>query len=136
MMSLRMFTNTVFTPWLTIPIAGILMLIVGAHIGAIQESDQPASRVRIRVANGWVMLLLLPLLAAGFGVIDPDGRPRLFYLTWTMALGLLMVCVFLAVLDVVNTVRLAQSARRSIARDAAARLADELRAARRQDDGA
>lgn len=130
MMPARMFTNTVFSPWLVLPVVGALMLVVAAHIGSLQESDQPPSRVRIRVANGWVILLLLPLLGAGFGVINHAARPSLFFLTWLLVIGLLMVCVLLAIADVLNTLRLAQAARREALRESAARLAQELRSAR------
>lgn len=134
-----MFSNTVLQPWLVLPLAGLMMLVVAAHIGATHEGAQPRSRKRIRVANGWVMLLTLPLLAAGFGVINHQTHPRLFALVWLAAIGLLLICILLAIADVVNTLRIARGARDRAGLRAALEAASELRARRdaeRDADGA
>lgn len=134
-----MFSNTVLHPWLVLPVAGLMMLVVAAHIGATQERTEPRSRRRIRVANGWVMLLLLPLLGAGFGVINHQTHPRLFALVWLGAIGLLLLCILLAVADVVNTMRIARAARERLGVRAALEAAAELRARREREhkaDGA
>ncbi|MGH7244391.1 MAG: hypothetical protein ACREJD_13345 [Phycisphaerales bacterium] len=65
----------------------------------------PASRRRIRTLNGWIMLFLVPLGAAAFGVVSPTN-PRLFVLIWTIVVSMLILLIGLAVLDMVNTTRL------------------------------
>ena len=79
------------------------------------------------MANGWVLLLLIPLLAAGFGVIDPNANARMFALVWFAAIVLLALCVCLAVMDMLNTLRLSRNAERYLGHAAAVRARDELR---------
>ncbi len=115
----------IVTPWLTLPLAAMLMALVAWHAAGIDRSDEPPSRKRIRIMNGWVMLVCLPLLATGFSLVNPGARPKLFAVVWLGASALLLLSVALAIADALNTVRLSR-ARKD-------RLADELRihAARR-----
>lgn len=121
----------ILSPWLVLPLGGLLMLVVAAHIGATEQSDQPESRKRIRIANGWVMLVALPLLATGFSLIDPDLNKRLFILVWLAAILLLFISVSLAVLDIFNNIRLARHARSRLD-NATIRLHAELKRLQRQ----
>lgn len=75
------------------------------------------------MANSWVMMLGLPLLAAGASVIDPQRSPRAFVLVWVAVAILLVLCVSLAVADAVNTWRLLHATRRDAARSTLAMLA-------------
>lgn len=104
----------VLSPWVVLPIAAALMLVVAALQAAIQRADAPPSRKRIRSANGVVMLLAIPLLAAGFCLVNPTLAPRAFLLVWAAAIGLLCIAVLLAVLDMMNTWRLTTTSRRSL----------------------
>ncbi len=104
----------VLSPWVVLPIAAALMLLVAALQAAIQRGDSPPSRRRIRSANSLVMLLAIPLLAAGFCLVNPTLAPRAFLLTWAAAIGLLCIAVALALLDMVNTWRLTTTSRRSL----------------------
>lgn len=101
-----------FSPWIILPLALVAMLIVSAHVTLTQASDAPPSRKRLRIANGWVMLITLPLLAAGVSLVTVDQNPRLFVLTWIGVTLLLTLSILLAVLDAVNTVRLVRAEKR------------------------
>ena len=87
------------------------MLLVAGHAAATWRSDQPHSRRRIRLANACVMMLTLPLLLAGFSLIDHRAEPRMWTLVWLSAMALLTVNIALAMLDVANTLRLVRRAR-------------------------
>jgi hypothetical protein len=100
------------SPWIILPLALACMLIVSAHVTITQTSEAPPSRKRVRMANGWVMLLTLPLLAAGVSLIAPERDPRLFVLTWTTVVFLVGLSVALAVIDAINTLRLVRRERR------------------------
>ncbi len=90
------------------------MVLVATHAHATARSDQPASRKRIRIANAVVMLLMLPMLACGFSLLDPHRHPREWTLVWIAALALLVVGIALAVLDAANTARLTLASRRRL----------------------
>jgi hypothetical protein len=92
--------------WIGLPLGVVMMLVVAAHVTVIGETTNPASRRRIRQANGGLMLVLIPLLTAGFSLIDPQRDPRLWVLVWLAALPMLCFVVLFAGLDVLNTWRL------------------------------
>ncbi len=91
-----------------------MMLLVAGHAGATWRSEQPQSRKRIRLANACVMMLTLPLLAAGFSLIDHRAEPRLWTLVWLSAMALLAVNIGLAMVDVANTMRLIRRTQRRV----------------------
>lgn len=100
----------VVSPALVVPVCAALMIAVAVHAATLDRTKAPRSRRAIRLLNAWVMLLALPLIAAGFSLIDPDIRPRQFVLVW-FAAGLLITCaVFLAAIDMLNTWRLERRA--------------------------
>ncbi len=90
------------------------MLLVAGHAHATARANHPASRKRIRIANAAVMMVMLPLLACGFSLLDPHHRPREWTLVWFAALALLAVGIGLAILDAANTARLTLAARRRL----------------------
>lgn len=94
--------------WIVIPVTIALMLIVAGAITIAARTTTPASRRRVRLANGWVMLLTMPLAAAGFTLIDSALQPRLFVKVWILVIGLISISVVLAILDILNTARLAR----------------------------
>jgi len=100
----------VLPAWLVIPSAVLVMLTVAAAITVTAKHTTPASRRRVRLANGWVMLLLIPLAATGFSLIDSAQQPRLFVQIWILVIGLISISVVLAIMDVLNTARLARLA--------------------------
>jgi hypothetical protein len=91
-----------------------MLLLVAFHAASTWRSDQPHSRRRIRLANACVMMLTLPLLMAGFSLIDHRAEPRLWTLVWLAAMALLTVNIALAMLDVANTLRLVRRARQRV----------------------
>ncbi len=109
--------NGVLPVWVVVPPAAALLLMLAAWVGVASRHVEPASRRRIRVASAWVLLATIPLCAAGFCMIDPNVRPREFVLAWSLVIGLLMVTIALAGLDIVNTLRLRGIARRRLAVD-------------------
>ncbi|MBN8599264.1 MAG: hypothetical protein J0L78_16445 [Planctomycetes bacterium] len=109
--------------WVVLPVAALMLLVVAVHLLLMLKSEMPASRKRIRTLNGWIMLFLVPVGAAAFGIVSP-GEPRLFVLTWSIVIAMLLLLIGLAVLDMVNTTRLYQRERDS--------LGDHLRKSRRE----
>lgn len=97
-----------------VPAAVIMALLLVVHLRATAKSDHPASRKRIRLANGAIMLVNTPLLAAGFSLIDPNKHTAMWVLTWIAAIVLLLFSIGLAVLDVMNTMRLNRIAARDL----------------------
>ncbi len=124
-----MLSGSVIPWWIVLPVAGVVMMFVAAHIGATQQRTKPPSRRRIRVANGWVMLVTIPLLAAGFGVLNPHTQSRAFALVWVAAVALLAMTIGLALLDAANTLRLARAARRKSAGEAALKAIEDVKSA-------
>ena len=99
-----------------LPLAAALMVLVGLHMSVCRETMQPGARRRIRIANGYVSLLTIPLLAVGFSVIDPERDPTLWVVVWLLAMALLTMVVGLALLDIVNTARLSRRSRARLRR--------------------
>lgn len=113
-MSTTLAISGVLPAWLVIPSAVVVMLTVAAAITVTAKHTTPASRRRVRLANGWVMLLLTPLAATGFSLIDSAQHPRLFVQIWILVIGLIAISVVLAILDILNTARLARLAHRRL----------------------
>ncbi len=113
--------------WIVVPIAAAAIVVLAAHVLALQQTPMPTRRRRIRTANGLLMMLVASLLAYALGVAPPVGNPttnpdvaRIFLLVWSVILSLLTIVIGLAALDVAHTARLALTDRR--------RLREELRA--------
>jgi hypothetical protein len=106
----------VLPAWIVIPVTIALMLLVAGAITVAAKSTTPASRRRVRLANGWVMLLTMPMAAAGFTLIDSALQPRLFVKVWILVIGLICISVVLAILDILNTARLARISRARLRR--------------------
>lgn len=89
--------------YVTLPIAAMSMLAVAAHLLIVERHTTNFVRRRIRLANGWVMLISIPLIAAGFSFIDPDTKPRMFAIVWITIVGLVSLSIVLAMADILNT---------------------------------
>lgn len=107
----------IIPPLLALGAALALMVFIALHARATARSDQPASRKRIRIANACLMMLTLPLVAIGFSVVSPSTHPRAWLLIWIGAMALLAMNVGLALLDMVNTLRLLRAARLRLSRE-------------------
>ncbi|TVQ59374.1 MAG: hypothetical protein EA379_11020 [Phycisphaerales bacterium] len=105
----------VLPAWLIMPVALLGMLFIAWYTVAVERSDHPVSRKRIRTANGWVMLLAAPLVGAGFSLVNAESQPRAFLLVWAAAMLLVLLSVALAIADMFNTMRLARKKREELA---------------------
>ena len=114
-----MTSGPIVSMWIGLPLGVVMMLFVAGHLIVLSEITLPPSRRRIRQANGGLMLVLIPLLTAGFSLIDPTIEPRLWVLVWMAALPMLWFVLMLAAVDMLNTWRLTRRRR--------AKLRDELR---------
>lgn len=101
-----MIEAVIISPYLALPLAGILMVVIALHMEHTLEHTAPRSRRRLRIANGWIMLIGIPLLATGSSLINPDTNPRLFTLIWTTTILFLSLALLVALGDVLNTMRL------------------------------
>ncbi len=121
-MDLLPLTSAALLPaWLVVPIAAAAVLVLAAHVMAIQQEPMPARRRRIRTANGLLMMLVSSLLAYALGVAPSVGNPttnpdaaRTFLLVWSAIMSLLAVVIGLAALDVAHTASLAVGVRRKL----------------------
>ncbi len=55
-------------PWVVLPLAGLTLLVTAAHVLALQTSDLPSRRRRLRTAAGVLMMLVTGLLAYALGL--------------------------------------------------------------------
>ncbi len=101
------------SPWVAVPLAAGLMFVVAGHVLSTHRAgfEMPASRRRIRTANGLIMLLVIPLLAHGVSSGPGTDQPQPMAFLWLLIVALLGLVIGLALLDVVNTLRLARRAR-------------------------
>jgi hypothetical protein len=112
-------TNTpLLPPWIGLPVAAVVLIVIAAHLLALQNSAAPPSRKRIRTANGLLMMLVTTLLAYAFSIVTPT-QPSLFVLAWLAIIGLLTIVIGVALIDVLNTYKLHREHRRDIRREAA-----------------
>ena len=91
--------------WIVFPMAGFTLVVVLWHLAGVVRAPLDASRRRIRLANGAVMLVLVPLIAYAFGVATTDD-PRWFAMAWLGVMGLLGLMIVLAIMDSANTARI------------------------------
>lgn len=100
--------------WVVLPMGVLTLLVIAAHVSVmLGDHTIPGSRKRIRVANGFVMMFVTPLIAFAFGVLSPDDV-RTFTVVWTLIIGLLFIVIMLAGFDVLNTARLHTAERRRL----------------------
>jgi hypothetical protein len=101
--------------WLVVPLAVLALLVIAAHVLALDKTEMPASRRRIRKVNGLLMMFTVPLVAYAFGVASPS-QARLFVMVWMIVAGLVFLVLMLAMLDIVNTWRVTWNERRQLKR--------------------
>ncbi len=110
------------SPWLAVPLAMALMFLVAGHVLAVQRTPMPASRRRIRTASGLLMMVVAPLLAHAISTGPGTDQPRPMAVLWLLILSMLGMVVGLAVLDLLNTLRLARHRRTGAGRGPARRF--------------
>ncbi len=113
---MELFLLTLVPKAYALPLAAVLMVLVGLHISLCREVLPQSARRRIRISSGYVSLLAIPLLAVGFSVIDPDTHPTVWVLVWLLAMALIAMIIGLAVLDVVYTARVTKRSRAELRR--------------------
>lgn len=114
-------TQPLAPAWFVVPAGIVTLIVVAGHLASLRGVPMPASRLRIRAANGVLMLLSTPLLMYTIAYIPPSDARR-FVLCW-MAIACLVVLVLtLAWIDVVNNMRLARIERTDLLRKTAAQL--------------
>ncbi len=122
MTALAMSRDLPFAPtWLVMPLALVTLILLIVHVLGVLKSDMPASRRRIRIANGALMMICTPVAAYALGIAVP-AQARVFAFAWVVLTGLVVVILFLAVMDMFNTWRLAMTERRDVAADVLTRL--------------
>jgi hypothetical protein len=114
--------------WLAMPVAAALLVVLARYLIVIAGADMEARRKRIRLANTFLMMLVTPLVAYGFGVVTPS-RPRAYFFTWTLIVSLLLMIILLALLDMANSVRLHRTQVRELRRNLSAQSLMESHAA-------
>lgn len=121
-------TPGIVSAWLVVPTATVLLIAVSAHALSMRSGEMPESRRRIRMVNAWLMLAAVPLTSYALCLLDPKDT-RWFVLTWAAVIGLIGIVIAVAVVDMLNTARLATLARRDLRTDLRARLSSRLAAA-------
>ncbi len=96
--------------WAVLPPCAILMLMLAGYVMALREADVPESRRRIRTMGSVTMMLTQPLIVYLFAIATP-ANARTFMLTWALLIGLLGILIVLALVDVLNNVRISGNAR-------------------------
>lgn len=122
--------------WLVLPIAAVALVLQAGYLLAMREGggEMPPSRMRIRVASGWLSMIAIPLSAYGFALARPS-EAGVFTIVWVLVIGLVGAIVMLAVLDAVNTMRLHRGDADRLHKDLREQLRrdlDELRERREQ----
>lgn len=108
----------VLPPIVVLPLAILTVLVIAAHLAALQaDRSVPLSRRRIRTANGVVMLVTTLTLAYAFAYAS-TADPARFALTWGAAIMLLTIVLALSSIDVLNNFRLTRLQRRRVKRAA------------------
>jgi len=105
--------ESILPAWFVLPLASLTLIVLGVHLQWMHQADMPGSRRRIRTASNLVSMLTVPLIAAGFGIVNPDDH-RLFIMVWLAIVGLLGIIVILAGVDMLNNLRLHAQERRHI----------------------
>jgi len=105
--------DPILPAWLVLPMAALTLVVIGIHLQWMQGARMPESRRRIRTASNLVSMGAVPLIAGGFGIVNPDDH-RLFVLIWLAIVGLLGIIVLLAMVDVLNNFRIHAAERRQM----------------------
>ncbi|MEQ8844540.1 MAG: hypothetical protein RIB58_06770 [Phycisphaerales bacterium] len=111
--------------WISGPLAMLALVVVAAHLMAMRGATMPESRKRIRTANGWLILITVPMLAIAFSVVSPQ-QPRQFALVWAVAMMLIALVIIMAFVDMANNLRLSRKNRQKLQRELGRQLRSSL----------
>lgn len=118
--------------WVAALVAMPTLVVVAGHVLAIHRvrggsSGMPESRRRLRLANGGLMLVAIPVIAFAFGYATP-AEPKLFMSLWLVAMWLLGLIVVLAGVDAMVTARIAKRERAQLRKSIRSLREEALRA--------
>lgn len=125
--------------WLTMPLGAVVLLIFARYLASLGAVEMEPKRKRIRAANTVLMMLATPLIAYGFGVATP-ARGRAYIFVWVLICSLMFMIIMLAILDMLNTLRVRRVEVREMRRDMVSQAlaeagAKSAGAESRKDDG-
>lgn len=128
---------SVLPAWIALPLGGFTMVVIAAHLISLQSTQMSSRRKRIRHINGVLMMIVTALMTYALGgaevVTSPAADPRaagVFLKVWLAIVGLLLLVMGLAVLDVGHTAREALEARGKLRKSLRSQLEREFEAAR------
>jgi uncharacterized membrane protein len=125
--SMVMLGQAMVSPWITLPMCGVVMvLLAGYGIALSGRVDVPSSRRRLRIASTVLQMFLVGFITIGVSMVSPSVDPKVFVLVWIVIVGVLAGVIVLAVMDMVNNFRLAASERRRVIDEQAQALARSL----------
>ena len=118
-------------PRLTVTAALVAAGLLVAYWLRLGRAAVPPARRRVRRVSIVLMFVTMPGLVRGLSFVDPALTPREYVVTWSVALIMVLLTLFTALLDGLVTFRRLRSVERRELDDAAASLAravrDELR---------
>ena len=103
---MRLMAAVHLSPWLTVPVALVVVVWALAYWTMLGDAEVPASRRWIRRFSLVIMLIGLPALVRASSFVDPHVDRMAYAQTWTVAIGALFLLIAVAVLDAINSVRL------------------------------
>lgn len=125
--------TTMLPGWLVLPVAALTLLVVAAHVLAVQAGDMPLRRKRLRIANGLLMMFVTALLAYALGMagviqepIAQPGEARRFVLVWMAIIGLVGIVVALAGADAIATISHGWGVRKHLRQEMREKLGEDL----------
>lgn len=106
-----------FAPvWFVMPVGVLTFIIVAWHLMSLRDMEMPSSRLRIRLATAFLMLLGTPLLVYGLAYVPPS-EGRTFILTWVAIAGTVVLVLMLAWVDVLNNLRIGKLEQHALRRE-------------------
>ena len=93
------------SPALTIPIAIFIMVILAWYWRRLGSETTSPRRRNIRRLATLLMLIAVPVLVLGLSIYDPAVNQSGYIMSWSAALGLILLLILCAGIDVINNVR-------------------------------
>jgi hypothetical protein len=122
-------TSPLLPAWLVLPVAVLTLLVLGGQFWTMSAAAMDGQRKRLRQATTFMLMLLTPVAAYGFGIAAP-ARGREYVFVWVLIAALLFIIIMLALLDMLHSLRLYRQqmsqVRAQIARERAQGLAAAL----------
>jgi C4-dicarboxylate-specific signal transduction histidine kinase len=117
----------------TVPGALVCAVALVWYFVRLGGDDVPSSRRRVRRLSIASVLVTLPLFVWVLSFIDPTRQPAAFIVLWSVIFVMALIIIALALLDVVNNLRLHHEMVKADLNDAAAELAEAIRRRREQE---